>query len=821
MKNLKTILGLFLLIAGIFPAFSANIDDKFKDSHFRYSIINEENKEVAIVGYISFEDGNVIIPETVNYDGETYTVTRIGERAFNGCISLNSVEIGNSVQTIGDWAFQGCTSLESIVMGYSVQTLGECAFQKCISLESVIIEKSVQTIGWYAFSGCSSLKNVEIGNSVQAIENFAFEKCTSLESVAMGNSVQTIGAFAFQGCTSLESILMGNSVQTVGNYAFTGCTSLESAVIANSVQTIGNFAFENCTSLVCVEMGNSVQTIGTYAFANCSLDNLEIPASVSTIGEKAFSGNNLSFLSLPKTLEKIGESAFAGNPIEKVYVHTNASLSGILPYSNLVEVIFDEDAVTVPNFCGAPVLKDVTLPPLMKSLPAGSLSNCPSLQNVFFYDNIESIGNSAFSGCVSLKELNLPSSIREIGDAAFMDCRALEKMKIPGNITVIPQSLFSGCESLEKVYFSESVSSFGSSAFQNCTSLRSLIIPEGVKSVPAYMLQGCTSISEILIPNTVTSIGDHAFSDCASLKNVDLGPKIYEIGNYAFDGCTNLKAIHSMALNPPYAEMYTFPIEAYENVTITVQEQSLERYNQQNPWYRFMNYLTVDGAVCLSHYNVNMAGDEVFQLGVYGANGKIVWTSSNPSVAYANECGLIVAMGITGSTVITANVDGKKINCNVVVSTPKRNVKGVTTIAANGEEYTEPVDIIIESIDGNPPMVNARLIPVGSCTVIDWTSSDNTVASVENGIVKVLGEGEVEFGAETENGLGESYEADTSDILPGTTHIFDIVQSGITKATNDVYDLTGRVILLNVTEEEIYKLNPGIYLIKGKKVLVK
>ena len=61
--------------------------------------------------YYAYSDeysGNVVIPSSVTYSGNTYAVTSIGDEAFRSCRGLTSITIPNSVTSIGDRAFSGC-----------------------------------------------------------------------------------------------------------------------------------------------------------------------------------------------------------------------------------------------------------------------------------------------------------------------------------------------------------------------------------------------------------------------------------------------------------------------------------------------------------------------------------------------------------------------------------------------------------------------------------------------------------------------------------------------------------------------------------------
>ena len=86
-----------------------------------YNLITEaKTAEVTFKGDYSYSYyeyfGSITIPATVTYDGVAYSVTSIGQDAFNRCNSLTSITIPESVTSIGDDAFCGCSSLTSITL---------------------------------------------------------------------------------------------------------------------------------------------------------------------------------------------------------------------------------------------------------------------------------------------------------------------------------------------------------------------------------------------------------------------------------------------------------------------------------------------------------------------------------------------------------------------------------------------------------------------------------------------------------------------------------------------------------------------------------
>ena len=239
--------------------------------------------------------GSVVIPSAVKYNGVTYSVTSIGECAFDGCTGLTSVVIPNSVTSIGECAFLGCTGLTSIDIPNSVTSIGRQAFDGCTGLTSINIPNSVTSIDEYAFAGCKGLTSIDIGNSVTSIGDGAFYMCTGLTSIVVES-----GNPRYDSRNNCNAI-----IETASNTLILGCNN---TIIPNTVTSIGHYAFYECAGLTSIDIPNSVTSIGACAFFYCrELTSINIPNSVTSIKDRAFIGcaedvysyiDNLSLVSM-------------------------------------------------------------------------------------------------------------------------------------------------------------------------------------------------------------------------------------------------------------------------------------------------------------------------------------------------------------------------------------------------------------------------------------------------------------------------------------------------------------------------------------------
>ncbi|MBE6933947.1 MAG: leucine-rich repeat domain-containing protein [Ruminococcaceae bacterium] len=174
-QTMKRLLSI-LLLAAVAVACTAALPVETEAAamgYYTYSIIGGKATITSVSSAIS---GNVTIPST--FGG--YTVTGIGNYAFNCCTHVTSVTIPDSVTKIGDCAFYSCTSLTEMTIPDRVTSIGSCAFYYCAELTAISIPDSLVSIGNNAFADCAKLTDITLPNGVTDIGNFAFSGCNLL-----------------------------------------------------------------------------------------------------------------------------------------------------------------------------------------------------------------------------------------------------------------------------------------------------------------------------------------------------------------------------------------------------------------------------------------------------------------------------------------------------------------------------------------------------------------------------------------------------------------------------------------------------------------
>ncbi len=726
---------------------------------------------------------SVTIPENV---------TSIGSYAFSGCSGLTSVTIPASVTSVGSSAFSDCSGLikcaypntisNPFPTGLCIAYNAEGAFVEdgCVwapektalyyaplSLEGeFIIPASVNTVGGNSFYGCSGLTSVKsLSETAPAISTNSFEGLyDSVEAIVPDNSLNnylTSNWALFENLTTAGGVVAQKFTDDVFRYRVNGEKS--AMLLAGSY---GNMTSASIPDRVVLnDEFYNVTYIGNEAFRDCS---------------------NLRSVSLPKNLEVIGEQAF--------------------------------------RECTG--LTSANIPESVKEIGRGAFYNCSQIPSLTLGNSVKSIGDYAFRGCSSLTTVEIPESVKELGKYAFAVCNNLASVTIPNSLSEISEGAFCENPALKTMTIPTSVTEIGKYAFYN-TALSSVTIPNSVTAIGAEAFRACSNLKEftvedqffeeislgsamlldspvtdlymgrdwytgdgfgtklqrVTIGNTVSTIPYAAFRGCSNLKSVTLGSYVSVISSYAFANCNLSEVILSPA-------------------TIIIGEDAFKGNNLKN---------IAMGA------NVTQIGGYAFD----GANSleKVSITAMTPPAAenttFSNyDCPLYV-MPSENNSVIDAYYNFTscwyRFTGHNLVTINELKISGATEMSLKPGESTK-LEATFSPADASLPY-------------IFWFSTNPNIANVDNnGNVTMVGKGD--------NGqychiVAETLYADGPRASVIVTQDGSFVEeihedsSFSSSRSNDIYTIQGVCVKRNATDEDVKALTPGLYIIGGKKVMVK
>ena len=462
--------------------------------------ISETNSEVIVpsevngqavkqIGQDLFRDNRYLrklsIPDGVS----------LGYRMCSGCALLEEVDLPSGITVIPDYAFEGCVSLHSIELPKTLVQIRLEAFSGS-GLESLSAPSSLKEIWSYAFKDCLSLAEVDL-KQVTSLGDMAFENCALLSSVSLPDSLLELGSYVFNGCSSLHSITMPSQAIAIESTAFYGTgyyndpSSWDSGVLYVDSYLVATNAEFAAVSSYSVKPGTIA--IAEKAFANNGkkLESITLPDGLLFIGGGAFSSlSSLKTANIPSSVNRIGYGVFSGTAL---YMDTaNWEGNGLYLDNWLLAV----ENVKITEFA----VKDGTIGAADGNDASLFLSRAKSVATLSLPSSLCYVGSRSFAQ-LRVSSLSLPESLQSIGEGGFSSCAFLTSANLGDCLSLVSigDQAFSGA-SLSQITIPYSVLTMGELVFnQNQVDLSvSCLVqskPEGWDDDWAYSYKEGVSIS--------------------------------------------------------------------------------------------------------------------------------------------------------------------------------------------------------------------------------------------------------------------------------------------------------------------------------------
>lgn len=222
-----------------------------------------------------YYDENVVIPETFEYGGTTYTITAIGANAFfseyGDYDDILTLTIPETVTTIGDHAFAKMKTLEVIRLPQGLKEIASDTFTNCISLEEISFPEGLETVNEYACYYCTSLKSVSFGSKIKNISHLVFDN-TCLQSISIDATTPPeieSGTLNSPNITRTELIKVHIPAGTKALYEEAWKTELDAIEFIESEGIPSGIAMESAKTLQI--RSNSGELIATAADADSEI----------------------------------------------------------------------------------------------------------------------------------------------------------------------------------------------------------------------------------------------------------------------------------------------------------------------------------------------------------------------------------------------------------------------------------------------------------------------------------------------------------------------------------------------------------------------
>ena len=583
-----------------------------------------EGKGTAmVIGRADEEMRNITIPGSIPIGGNNYSVNAVGANAFQG-YGIETLAIGEGVETIYSYAFSGCTSLRSLVLPKSLRTINEHAFYDNYNLKIVELPEGLTTIGQWAFGYVGNWNGgvkVVLPSTLTSIGENAFRTNNSISTVIshiqspfnISQSVFCVGSSSrwdeteqkdvYTYTPSSATLYVPDGTKSSYN-ATEGWKGMFADIVEGELKEttyeglnytyvdgkgIATLIGRDDDNLRVIKIPGSipinsvnylVKVIDTGAFRNCGIDSLEIGEGVEIIGKDAFRENwNLRSVVLPTTLKTIGEYAFYYCEYQLKKIELPASLDSIGDYafsrlnnlSYVVSRIQNPFKISESVFC----LGD-------RWDYSGSESKhifTPSSATLYVPDGTKTSydATEGWKGMFAdIFEGVLKETVYEGLNYSYLDGKGIATVtgRADDNIVTIniPSTVpIDGIDYLVK--------SIGIGAFKG-VGIDTLVISSGVETIGKEAFRDCWRLKRVELASTIKEIGDNAFRSCGYLNSVT--SRIQS----PFEISQNVFGSESSSSWDPSSQQYIYTYTP-SNANLYVPEGTLSEYQKYDGWKMF------------------------------------------------------------------------------------------------------------------------------------------------------------------------------------------------------------------------------------------
>lgn len=661
------------------PGSAVNVDGLYFSFDQTDKTATLESKAYATM--MEFYEGDIVVPPSVVWKGETYTVTTIGEYAFSDYDeNLTSVTLPETITTIVSYAFDG-TVLTDLVVPNSVKTIGANAFEYS-SLQKITLGSGLESIGANAFLKCSSLTEVYAlaENPCQIAEStFPAAIRSNITLYVPDRRVSAYQADVnWRGFKDYKEI---TGTPDPGPDPTKPVDVLYNGILYEVTPADGTARV--ATVYTAVDEGR----LSDYYSGDITIVD-KVPYdgneyTVTSLGDECFYLCKATSISLPETLEKLGwESFYNILTLPEIVIPDKVAVieHGDFYAAGITDITLGSGVKTIEYsaFEQMNLIKKMTVkaevPPVMDA-SAISAQNKAKTELYVPKGCVEAYKTAPnWDGFQSYKEIKAPIENPVLIDGIYYTLTEREYDIEPGTLhasVAAPCSGFAeGNEYQGEIEIPENVT-YNDQKYV-------------VMAIDWYAFRDQTLLTAVTLPATITKIGNSAFQN-TSITNITLPESVRTLENYVFRNCSKLTEITVQNPEPPTVSSSTFDNNLTSRCRLYVPKGCVQTYKAASYWNSFYEIEEDPGApvrpesIILSRTHATRLVDDTFTLTATilpadASDKSVEWKSLNPDVAEVDADGNVTVKKEGRANIEAISQGNRTLSAICVLHAINRNV---------------------------------------------------------------------------------------------------------------------------------------------------